>query len=82
MVVFFLGGNKTGHTFCFPANVQLLFFIHAGAIVSDSMEGGELFSRIQAKGDQAFTEKGETRTDPKARQCPLTFSCVLGLLPV
>lgn len=23
------------------------------------MEGGELFSRIQAKGDQAFTEKGE-----------------------
>lgn len=29
------------------------------------MEGGELFSRIQAKGDQAFTEKGETRTDPK-----------------
>lgn len=24
-----------------------------------SMEGGELFSRIQARGDQAFTEKGE-----------------------
>lgn len=26
-----------------------------------SMEGGELFSRIQARGDQAFTEKGEYR---------------------
>lgn len=33
--------------------------------VCDSMEGGELFSRIQAKGDQAFTEKGETWTDPE-----------------
>lgn len=33
--------------------------------VSDSMEGGELFSRIQAKGDQAFTEKGESCTVPK-----------------
>lgn len=29
------------------------------------MEGGELFSRIQAKGDQAFTEKGETWTRPE-----------------
>lgn len=33
--------------------------------VCGSMEGGELFSRIQAKGDQAFTEKGEAWTDPK-----------------
>lgn len=24
-----------------------------------SMEGGELFSRIQERGDQAFTERGE-----------------------
>lgn len=23
------------------------------------MQGGELFSRIQARGDQAFTERGE-----------------------
>lgn len=29
------------------------------------MEGGELFSRIQAKGDQAFTEKGESCAAPK-----------------
>lgn len=26
-----------------------------------SMEGGELFSRIQARGDQAFTERGKLK---------------------
>lgn len=50
--------------------------------VCDSMEGGELFSRIQAKGDQAFTEKGETWTDPErivgSRKLRQTlFLCVL-----
>jgi hypothetical protein len=28
---------------------------------SCSMEGGELFSRIQERGDQAFTERGTCR---------------------
>ncbi|KAG7251446.1 hypothetical protein CRUP_006231 [Coryphaenoides rupestris] len=28
-------------------------------IVMECMEGGELFSRIQARGDQAFTERGD-----------------------
>lgn len=28
-------------------------------IIMECMEGGELFSRIQARGDQAFTERGE-----------------------
>lgn len=35
------------------------------------MEGGELFSRIQARGDQAFTERGESEYlfNPYSRLC-------------
>lgn len=52
-VSFFLKWVKT--VFCsvvWPVRVFFFFFVF-------SMEGGELFSRIQARGDQAFTEKGE-----------------------
>lgn len=31
------------------------------------MDGGELFSRIQDRGDQAFTERGEERTSLDAQ---------------
>lgn len=42
-----------------------------------SMEGGELFSRIQARGDQAFTERGRHMgTYFDAHRCLFEY-CVL-----
>lgn len=47
-----------------------------------SMEGGELFNRIQARGDQAFTERGAFPSSQPVSSwsCPLApvcFTCVL-----
>ena len=46
-----------------------------------SMQEGELFSRIQARGDQAFTEKGNplnTNSAPKYKEltCCYCVTCV------
>lgn len=40
-----------------PLSAQNMFFL-----IFYSMDGGELFSRIQDRGDQAFTERGEECT--------------------
>lgn len=43
------------------SGVNLIFSCNVGVfcVLCFSMEGGELFSRIQERGDQAFTERGE-----------------------
>lgn len=45
------------------------------------MEGGELFARIQARGDQAFTERGAFSSNQPISWClcilpPVCFTCV------
>lgn len=67
--------------------LQHSLFTLVSLCVSDSMEGGELFSRIQAKGDQAFTEKGESCADPehiagKRGTCCFMRFYFMGVLPV
>lgn len=46
---------QSGVNLIFSAHVRWGFF----SVLCFSMEGGELFSRIQERGDQAFTERGE-----------------------
>lgn len=45
----------SGVNFVLSANTRWGF-----CVLCFSMEGGELFSRIQERGDQAFTERGKT----------------------
>lgn len=46
---------QSGGNFVLSADIKWLF-----CLLCFSMEGGELFSRIQERGDQAFTERGKT----------------------
>lgn len=63
---------QSGVNFVLSANIKWGFYL-----LCFSMEGGELFSRIQERGDQAFTERGETSSLWKIFFLSSPFLCPL-----
>lgn len=56
-------GNLCTYTCYVDMSVQHVRKFPFVILFLPSMDGGELFSRIQDRGDQAFTEKGKKFTE-------------------